>query len=199
MIRWLALVVAAALILFGLCFFGIWIPNEPAEAKYPIRGIDVSHHQRDIKWDAVKDSGIGFAYIKATEGADFKDKKFQENWAHANAAGIARGAYHFFTLGTPGVSKPLTLSRRYRWWLTLCRPRLISNFPGGTRVTRSRERFSARIFCFLGRSPGALWHNAGRLHNQGFSETISRANAYRPIVDSRSHHQTVTTLDVLAI
>jgi lysozyme len=102
MIRWIALVVAAALILFGLVFFGIWIPNEPAEAEYPIRGIDVSHHQRDIKWGAVKDSGIGFAYIKATEGADFKDKKFQENWAHADAAGIARGAYHFFTLGTPG-------------------------------------------------------------------------------------------------
>jgi lysozyme len=102
MIRWIALVVAAALMLFGLCFFGIWIPNQPAKAEYPIRGIDVSHHQRDIKWDAVKGSGIGFAYIKATEGADFKDEKFQENWANAGAAGIARGAYHFFTLGTPG-------------------------------------------------------------------------------------------------
>jgi lysozyme len=102
MIRWIALVVAAALILFGLCFFGIWIPNEPARAKYPIRGIDVSHHQRDINWDAVKGAGISFSYIKATEGADFKDKRFQANWAEADAAGIARGAYHFFTLGTPG-------------------------------------------------------------------------------------------------
>ena len=86
MIRWIALVVAAALILFGLCFFGIWIPNEPARAKYPIRGIDVSHHQRDINWDAVKGAGISFSYIKATEGADFKDKRFQANWAEADAA-----------------------------------------------------------------------------------------------------------------
>jgi lysozyme len=102
MIRWIALVIAVALILFGLCFFGIWIPNQPAESKYPIRGIDVSHHQREIRWEAVKGSGIAFAYIKATEGADFKDEKFQENWEQADAAGIARGAYHFFTLRTSG-------------------------------------------------------------------------------------------------
>jgi lysozyme len=96
------LVIAAALILFGLCFFGIWIPNEPSKAKYPVRGIDVSHHQRDIRWDAVKTAGIRFAYIKATEGGDFKDSRFTENWTKSDAAGLIRGAYHFFTLGTSG-------------------------------------------------------------------------------------------------
>ena len=37
-------------------------------------GIDVSNHQGNINWSAVKQSGIEVAYIKATEGDYFKDK-----------------------------------------------------------------------------------------------------------------------------
>ena len=91
-----------ALAVFGLCLFGIWIPNQPSEARYPVRGIDVSHHQGDIDWKGVKASGVHFAYIKATEGADFTDAKFAENWKNSGEAGLVRGAYHFFTFGSPG-------------------------------------------------------------------------------------------------
>jgi GH25 family lysozyme M1 (1,4-beta-N-acetylmuramidase) len=63
-------------------------------------GIDVSAVQGDIDWSAVKGDGIQFAYIKATEGATFNDKKFIANWASAAAQGIKRGAYHFFQPGT---------------------------------------------------------------------------------------------------
>jgi lysozyme len=107
MIRRLVTAVVAiagvALILFGLCFFGVWIPNEPSRSKYPIRGVDVSHHQGDINWSAVRDSQISFAYIKATEGVDFRDAKFSENWQRSHAAGLTHGAYHFFLLGKPGA------------------------------------------------------------------------------------------------
>lgn len=88
-----------------LCFFGIWIPNAPSRSQYPVCGIDVSHHQGQIDWSSVKTSGILFAYIKATEGADFTDATFAKNWKNSNAAGIVRGAYHFFTLGTSGQSQ----------------------------------------------------------------------------------------------
>src|SRR5947209_1846849 len=97
-----ALCVTVGLVLFALCWLGAWIPNEPPPAEYPVRGIDVSHHQREIRWELVKASGIHFAYIKATEGADFKDASFAENWSGSAAAAIAHGAYHFFILGTPG-------------------------------------------------------------------------------------------------
>jgi lysozyme len=89
----------------ALCFFGIWIPNAPSRFQYPVRGIDVSHHQGTIDWSTVKTSGVQFAYIKATEGADFTDATFAENWRNSNTAGIVRGAYHFFTLGTSGQSQ----------------------------------------------------------------------------------------------
>ena len=98
----LGILASGTLVLFLLCFFGIWIPNQPSRATYPIRGIDVSHHQGDIDWNAVKGSEIRFAYIKATEGASFKDAKFAENWRNGRAAGLAVGAYHFFTFETSG-------------------------------------------------------------------------------------------------
>ena len=94
--------IGIAWFLFALCFFGLWIPNEPSRQKYPIRGIDVSHHQGEIDWARVRSSGIEFAYIKATEGTDFKDPSFAKSWSAAGAAGIKRGAYHFFRLETPG-------------------------------------------------------------------------------------------------
>jgi len=61
----------------------------------PIQGIDVSYWQGDIDWRKVREAGIHFAYIKATEGGDHLDPKFRENWHAAKRAGIARGAYHF--------------------------------------------------------------------------------------------------------
>jgi lysozyme len=76
--------------------------NHPSLARYPVRGIDVSHHQGAVDWAAVRASGIDFAFIKASEGADHLDREFARNWANARAAGVARGAYHFFTFCKPG-------------------------------------------------------------------------------------------------
>jgi lysozyme len=61
----------------------------------PIQGIDVSYWQGDIDWRKVHAAGIQFAFIKATEGGDYLDPKFLQNWHAAKRAGIARGAYHF--------------------------------------------------------------------------------------------------------
>ena len=62
----------------------------------PLHGIDVSYYQGDIDWPEVRRGGVAFAYMKATEGGDYKDPKFAENWEGARQAGLARGAYHFY-------------------------------------------------------------------------------------------------------
>ena len=62
-----------------------------------LKGIDVSHWQGDINWDLVKNDGISFAYIKATEGVDYIDPKFSTNLQEAKKAGLLVGAYHFCT------------------------------------------------------------------------------------------------------
>jgi lysozyme len=79
--------------------------NYPKPDDYPIHGIDVSKYQGDIDWTAVAGSGVRFAYIKATEGGDHKDEKFDQNWAAAKAAGIARGAYHFVYWCRPPIEE----------------------------------------------------------------------------------------------
>ncbi|RFB80821.1 glycosyl hydrolase family 25 [Methylovirgula sp. 4M-Z18] len=63
--------------------------------EYPVQGIDVSKYQGEIDWHRVRSSGIRFAWIKATEGGDHLDERFQENWENSKAAGVKRGAYHF--------------------------------------------------------------------------------------------------------
>jgi lysozyme len=61
-----------------------------------VQGIDVSHYQGTVDWRQVKAVGIQFAFAKATEGVTLLDPEFATNWAGMKAAGILRGAYHFF-------------------------------------------------------------------------------------------------------
>lgn len=73
---------------------------------YSIRGIDVSHHQGEINWKKLSKAQIGdepisFVFIKATEGKDFLDTNFNENFYQAREYGLIRGAYHYFK---PNVS-----------------------------------------------------------------------------------------------
>ena len=60
-----------------------------------VEGIDVSHHQGEIDWTKVKNDGIVFAFMKATQGLRFVDPRFKLNWAATEKAGIIRGAKHF--------------------------------------------------------------------------------------------------------
>lgn len=61
-----------------------------------VHGVDVSRWQGDIDWAKLRSQGANFAYIKATDGGDHLDPMFKKNWRAANAAGLKRGAYHFF-------------------------------------------------------------------------------------------------------
>ena len=64
-------------------------------------GIDVSHYQKDIDWNKVKNAGVDFAIIRlgyrgyGTEGTLNVDSKFEENINNAQAAGLDVGIYFF--------------------------------------------------------------------------------------------------------
>lgn len=64
------------------------------------QGIDVSSHQDEIDWQAVKEDNIEFAYIRAgyrgyTEGGLFEDPYFRRNMMAARQAGLKIGVYFF--------------------------------------------------------------------------------------------------------
>ena len=77
---------------------------------HSVYGIDVSRHQGDIDWERLStghhpDAPISFIYIKASEGSDFKDVKFKENFENARKHGFVRGAYHYFSTTSSGLSQ----------------------------------------------------------------------------------------------
>jgi lysozyme len=92
--------------------FGIAIPNE-----YSIHGIDVSKYQDIIAWEEVKamrvnDIGVGFVFIKATEGIDNTDPQFRRNWKRTKSTNIARGAYHYFVASKDGKMQAQNFIKR---------------------------------------------------------------------------------------
>lgn len=89
-------------LIFTLFYLGILQINNPDKTRFPIRGIDVSRFQQKVDWQALKSEDIRFVFIKATEGGDYRDPAFAENWNESKRAGIARGAYHFFTFCRKG-------------------------------------------------------------------------------------------------
>ena len=85
--------------------FGIYITQ-----GYTIHGIDVSLYQQNIYWPSVKamkqDSvQIDFAFIKATEGLQGTDPKFERNWPATKEQNIIRGAYHYFIATKDGTKQ----------------------------------------------------------------------------------------------
>lgn len=90
--RWIAIATTALAMIFGSLLTG-----QPASASATsgVQGVDVSHWQGTINWTSVRNAGIQFAYIKATEGTSSKDSSFNTNYPAAYYAGVIRGAYHF--------------------------------------------------------------------------------------------------------
>ena len=98
--------VLASVLAFAAAWWFIWVPNgRPALGPGEVIAIDVSNHQGAIDWSAVAGDEVEAAMIKATEGNDYVDPRFAENWAGAGDAGLRRGAYHFFTLCSPGAEQ----------------------------------------------------------------------------------------------
>jgi lysozyme len=76
-----------------------WTHKRPHQ--YAVHGTDVSRYQTEVDWHAARESGISFAFIKATEGGDMLDPMFMRHWRDAAEAGIPRSAYHFFYFCRP--------------------------------------------------------------------------------------------------
>lgn len=60
-------------------------------------GIDVSEWQGKIDFEEVAKSGIDIVYIRASEGTDYIDPYFKENYEQAKINGLKTGFYHFLT------------------------------------------------------------------------------------------------------
>ncbi|MFI6618831.1 lysozyme [Streptomyces sp. NPDC050528] len=66
-----------------------------AVAASPVKGHDVSSHQKNVNWPSAKAKGATFVYVKATESTTYRNPYFGQQYDGARKAGIIRGAYHF--------------------------------------------------------------------------------------------------------
>ncbi|MEV4332457.1 lysozyme [Streptomyces sp. NPDC049597] len=63
-------------------------------------GVDVSSHQGNVDWAALWNSGVKWAYVKATEGTYYKNTYFTQQYNGSYNIGMIRGSYHFATPDT---------------------------------------------------------------------------------------------------
>ncbi len=70
------------------------VPHPNYAVEY-IQGIDVYHGDGEVDWKTLKKNVIQFAFVKATEGTNYVDKRFDANMKGATAAGVLIGPYHF--------------------------------------------------------------------------------------------------------
>jgi lysozyme len=65
------------------------------------KGIDISHFQGAIDWKKVKNDGVEFVMMKATQGTNYKYADYFRNQAPlALGNGLDVGAYHYGTFST---------------------------------------------------------------------------------------------------
>lgn len=105
-----AVIAAAAVYRYGFSHEGV----VPSEEEYPVRGLDISSHNGDIDFGALRQQGFEFVLIKASEGSGFKDPRFYANISRARKAGLKVTAYHFFRFDATGYMQALNFLHSIR-------------------------------------------------------------------------------------
>lgn len=111
-----------------------------------VHGIDLSHYQGEVFWEAIGDnSKMAYVYLKATEGGDRIDDKYEQNIELAHKYGLKVGSYHFFRPKTP-------LKLQLENFKAQCRPSqqdLIPMIDVETKQGLSNDAFRDSLMTFL--------------------------------------------------
>ncbi|MEU4077374.1 lysozyme [Streptomyces venezuelae] len=75
-------------------------PGAASALAVQTEGVDVSSHQGNVAWSTLWNSGVKWAYVKATEGTYYKNTYFNQQYTGSYNVGMIRGTYHFATPDT---------------------------------------------------------------------------------------------------
>ena len=111
-----------------------------------VHGIDLSHYQGEVFWETVgENTKMAYVYLKATEGGDRIDERYENNIILAHKHGLKVGSYHFYRPKTEQV-------KQLENFMTQCRPGeqdLIPMIDIETKGGLSTEAFSDSLMKFL--------------------------------------------------
>lgn len=112
-----------------------------------VHGIDLSHYQGEVFWETVgENTKMAYVYLKATEGGDRIDAKYERNIELAHRYGLKVGSYHFFRPKTP-------LNLQLHNFITQCLPGeqdIIPMIDVETTGGLLTEQFCDSLLTFLG-------------------------------------------------
>lgn len=123
--------------------------NRPSKETYPVRGIDVSHHQGSIDWDKVSEEDILFVYIKATEGENFRDSLFAHNLSNAQRIGLKVGAYHYYLASKDPVKQANNFISNVPQMSVSLPPVLDIEFPADLKTDKTHNQIVSEIYSCL--------------------------------------------------
>ncbi|WP_103258525.1 glycoside hydrolase family 25 protein [Tabrizicola aquatica] len=133
--------------------------------RYPVHGIDLSRFQTQVDWTTARANGVNFAFIKATEGGDLVDPMFDSHWRGAAAAGVKRGAYHFFYHCRPAAEQA-------RWFI-----RHVPKVPGALPPVLDLEWTPTSPTCTIRRDGATI-----RAEARAFMDIVARHYGQRPVI-----------------
>ncbi|WP_406497376.1 lysozyme [Streptomyces sp. NBC_00846] len=74
------------------------LPRDTRAAQ--TEGVDVASYQGNVNWATLWNSGVKWAYTKATEGTYYTNPYFAQQYNGSYNVGMIRGSYHFATPNT---------------------------------------------------------------------------------------------------
>lgn len=159
-----------------------------------VHGIDLSHYQGQVFWEHVgQNMKMAYVYLKATEGGDRIDDRYERNIQLAHRYGIKVGSYHFFRPKSPAAEQLSNFRMQ-------CRPAeqdLIPMIDIETTGGLSSSEFCDSLIKFLGmvekeyRQPPLLytfrnfynWHLQGKVND--YKLMIAMYQPEEPVLEDR--------------
>ena len=137
------------ILFFTLCTFPTIVGQNMVQCEDTcthIHGIDISHYQGNVFWEIIGDNtNMAYVYLKASEGGDRIDEKFEHNIQLAHQYGLKVGAYHFF--------RPRTdLNKQLVNFMAQCRPKeqdLVPMIDIETKGGLSTDEFCDSLLKFI--------------------------------------------------
>lgn len=154
------------------CLVAVSCCHSRAVAQPFVDGIDVSVFQGNINWNTVRNSGVEYSFIKATEGVGFVDSRFTQNIQGATSAGVLAGPYHYARPDS-STSNPLDAVNEANHFLSQIEPYYdtgmylppvldVEEFDLGLSISQTRSFISNWV--------------------QDFSDTVQNSLGVRPVI-----------------
>ena len=159
-----------------------------------VHGIDLSHYQGQVFWEHVgENTKMAYVYLKATEGGDRIDDRYERNIQLAHRYGIKVGSYHFFRPKSPAAEQ----LRNFRMQCQPAEQDLIPMIDIETTGGLSSSEFCDSLIKFLGmvekeyRQPPLLytfrnfynWHLQGKVND--YKLMIAMYQPEEPVLEDR--------------